>query len=222
MPRRLRSSSAHGVAHARIRSPPAIGDRPSHPVERVIDQSVQSVVQLAIFIIVELIHVVGDRRVAGCMSVAVRPLRCRLVEQVFVCGRRRRNERSAERVCRERVVALPTREQSDVVWIDEADHQQERTLRTRVASVPPGVSVGQPLSRPIGEDAVPAKTAVTEFASMRLGADPTREPKLVQHVGVEVRGYCDTSSTTPSSSLVASTVPSAARKSAWVRCHLPM
>ena len=161
------------------------GDRTTNLIDRAVDLGMQPVVQVAIFL--RLLRIgrcdCADRPVARRVRLTVRDLGRWLACKILVGGRRFRHMRWVKRASIERVTASrPCREEHDVVRVDEARHQQERTLCIGVTGGTSGVAIFEPVDDPFGDQGVASKPAVGEATAVRFGADPTVETKRVEWI----------------------------------------
>ena len=177
-----------GGAHQHRIVRPALGDRPPDPVDRPVHLGVQPVVQVAVALRVAAVGPVDHRRraVAGGVGLPERDLCGGLARQVLVGGGRRGHVRRIQRRGLQRAAAHPAREQHDVVRVDEAGHQQERTQRVRIAGAATRVTIGEPRDDAVGDQRIAPHAGVARQRAVRLRADPPREAKRAKGIGVEI------------------------------------
>ncbi len=185
-----------GGAHQHRVVRAALGDRPADPIDRPVDLGVQPVVQVAIALRVAAVGPVDHRRraVAGGVGLPERDLRGRFARQVLVGRGRRRYVRRIQWRGLHRAATHPAREKHDVVRVDEAGYQQERTSCERIAGATACVPVDQPGDDAVGNQRVAAQAGITRQRTVWLRTDPAREAKRPKGIGVQVtphRGVVD-------------------------------
>ncbi len=176
----VRREHDHGVVGA------TLGHGRPNGVDGGVDLGVQPVVELAVLVGARVVDVGRQWCVTGGIRGTERGLGSGLGREVLVGGRWRRHARHIVRGAGERVVASPQREQHDVVRVDEARHEQERSQCRRVTRSPPGVTIGEPFDHASGRERVSPQPAVGERAAVRFGTDPAGEPERIEPVGISI------------------------------------